>query len=104
MKKWIIIILVLVLVILGAAFFYFKDLLIQPESSREEVTFESMQKDPGDPNVLPTFNKIVLDFVHRYDKSMYSFAGSALIDVDGDGLEEVFIGRGQRTRRRVIQI
>src|SRR3989338_7646838 len=33
-------------------------------------------------------------FVGAYQKYSYAFAGSALIDIDGDGIEEVFIGGG----------
>src|SRR3989344_353967 len=43
---------------------------------------------------LPTFTNVALDFVHAYQKDSYAFAGSALIDIDGDGVEEVFIGGG----------
>ena len=41
---------------------------------------------------VPTFSEVDLPFIHRYDKRELPALGSSLIDVDGDGVEEVFIG------------
>lgn len=46
---------------------------------------------------IPSFQKVGLDFEHRFagtDASL-PFLGSALLDLDGDGLEEIFLGGGR---------
>ncbi len=48
-----------------------------------------------DPAAVPTFRKIPFPFVHEHDSAeSLPFTGSAVIDADGDGTEEVFIGGG----------
>jgi len=50
-----------------------------------------------DPGVVPTFSEVELPFVHEHDADeSLPFMGSAVIDVDGDGTEEVFLGGGYR--------
>ena len=45
--------------------------------------------------IVPEFDEIPLDFVHRYDDTIsFPFLGAAMIDVDGDGVGEVFLGGG----------
>lgn len=45
--------------------------------------------------IVPEFGEIPLDFVHRYDDTIsFPFLGAAMIDVDGDGVGEVFLGGG----------
>jgi hypothetical protein len=44
---------------------------------------------------IPTFTEQVIDFVPTYDKTKtIPFTASAIIDIDGDGIEEVFLGGG----------
>ena len=44
---------------------------------------------------IPTFNEQTIDFVPTYDASKtIPFTASAVIDIDGDGIEEVFLGGG----------
>ena len=44
---------------------------------------------------IPSFEEQTIDFVPTYDaKKTIPFTASAIIDVDGDGVEEVFIGGG----------
>jgi hypothetical protein len=44
---------------------------------------------------VPAFTELELDFDQQLDKkTSLPFAGSAAIDIDGDGIEEVFIGGG----------
>ncbi len=48
-----------------------------------------------DPDGVPRFRQVALPFVHRHDaENSLPFLGSAIIDVDGDGTEEVFLGGG----------
>jgi hypothetical protein len=45
--------------------------------------------------LVPTFKEIVLDFDHKLDESTsLPFTASAVIDIDNDGTEELFIGGG----------
>ncbi|MFR1445976.1 FG-GAP repeat domain-containing protein, partial [Acinetobacter baumannii] len=46
-------------------------------------------------SLIPKFTEVALPFTHRFDKdkSLPSL-GSSIIDVDGDGIDEVFIGGG----------
>lgn len=44
---------------------------------------------------IPTFEEQTIDFVPSYDKAKtVPFTASAIIDIDGDGIEEVFLGGG----------
>ena len=44
---------------------------------------------------IPTFEEQTIDFVPTYDKAKtIPFTASAVIDIDGDGVEEVFLGGG----------
>lgn len=44
---------------------------------------------------IPSFDEQLIDFVPAYDKAKtIPFTASAVIDIDGDGIEEVFIGGG----------
>lgn len=64
------------------------------------VRFRLDARDPYgevdvDPARVPTFREIPFPFVHEHDAAeSLPFTGSAVIDVDGDGTEEVFIGGG----------
>lgn len=44
---------------------------------------------------IPTFEEQIIDFVPSYDQTKtVPFTASAIIDIDGDGVEEVFLGGG----------
>ena len=44
---------------------------------------------------IPTFDEQYIDFVPSYDaKKTIPFTASAVVDIDGDGVEELFIGGG----------
>ena len=44
---------------------------------------------------IPTFTEQTINYVPRYDKNnTIPFTASAIIDIDGDGIEEVFLGGG----------
>jgi enediyne biosynthesis protein E4 len=62
-----------------------------------------MKRDARDPYpdvsatdvTVPTFKEVTFPFVHEHNKEMsLPFMASAVIDVDNDGIEEVFIGGG----------
>ncbi len=45
--------------------------------------------------VIPTFTHQVIDFVPNYDPTLtLPFSAGAIIDIDGDGVEELFLGGG----------
>ena len=81
------IIIFFVLVILIGAFYFVSPIITQKESREKELTVATP--------ATPLFTEIPLDFIHNYKKNTYIFAGSALIDVNGDGVDEIFIGGGQ---------
>ncbi len=44
---------------------------------------------------VPTFDRVVLPFAHRFDRThSLPFLGSAVLDIDGDRREELFLGGG----------
>ena len=44
---------------------------------------------------IPTFREIKIDFEHKFvDEKSLPLMGSAMIDMDGDGIDELFIGGG----------
>ncbi len=45
------------------------------------------------------FASVPLAFSHTFDKDSLPFVGSAVLDIDGDGVDEVFLGggRGQKS-------
>ena len=87
MKKIIIACLLLFILCLGVYFFFFKE-----ETQNRPVVDGA---ESGLVNFTPTFYPVGLDFNHFYHDDSYPFAGSSLIDVDGDGVDEIFIGGGQ---------
>ena len=45
--------------------------------------------------VQPRFAEVAVDFAHRWDReTSHHLSGAAVLDVDGDGLEEIFVGGG----------
>ena len=44
---------------------------------------------------IPTFDEQIIDFVPTYDKNLtLPFTAGAVIDINGDGIEELFFGGG----------
>lgn len=89
----------IVLLVLVAAFFLARPYLMQPVVEETEISGEMLSEGDGDfePTSLqvPEFEEVALDFEHRWDKKAnLAFSGGALIDVDGDLVQEVFIGGG----------
>lgn len=89
MNKKIIYSSIAILVILGGGVLY---LFARPYIFQERIV--EKQLSPFSPSV-PAYKEVALDFVHNHVKGNYDFAGSALIDINNDGIEEVFIGGGE---------
>ncbi len=52
----------------------------------------------------PDFNQVSFPFKHEYDKEKsLPFLGSAIIDIDGDGTPEVFIGGGRLQADAILE-
>ena len=92
MKK--IIIFSILLVVVVAAFIGYRLFLFQPVVM-EEMTAEDFVVEAGDPFFIPTFTETDIDFTHQYVEDAGSFAGGTIIDVNGDGVDEIFVGGGR---------
>ena len=85
----------IVIALLIGGYFFAKPFFIQ-EVTVEETTLEEITEstEAGDADVVPTFSEVGIDFAHKYNKGALAFAGGSVIDVNGDGIEELFIGGG----------
>jgi enediyne biosynthesis protein E4 len=96
-KKWII--LAVVVSVLALGYYFAAPFLVQESDiavlSEEEVAEQLASFDDEGSNVVPTFTEVLADFVHVPADKSEAFTGSALIDIDGDGVEEVFVGGGE---------
>jgi hypothetical protein len=53
------------------------------------------QRDLPSSVSLPRFEEVAVDFAHRWDrKTSHHLTGAAVLDVDGDGRAEIFVGGG----------
>ncbi len=53
------------------------------------------RREAPDSLAQPRFEAIVVDFAHRWDrKTSHHLTGAAVLDIDGDGHEEIFVGGG----------
>jgi enediyne biosynthesis protein E4 len=48
------------------------------------------------------FTPVPVDFTHTWTKSSHPFTGAAVIDIDGDGIFEIFIGGGAGQRDALL--
>jgi len=55
--------------------------------SAVERLFESERE-----TFIPTFREVPINFVHQHRLPAHGVAGGAIIDIDGDGVQEVFVG------------
>jgi len=45
---------------------------------------------------IPTFEEVPVDFAHRWDRALaHHLTGASVLDVDGDGKSELFVGGGE---------
>lgn len=84
MKKILLTLLTLVLLVVGAIFYHLN-------SDRGD----KYEQPPYDESAIPMFREVEFPFSNQYnaEKSL-PIVASAIIDVDGDGTEEVFLGGG----------
>ena len=53
---------------------------------------------------IPRFSQVAFPFAHQFDtNNSLPFLGSAIIDVDGDGTPEVFVGGGYRQPDKLLE-
>jgi hypothetical protein len=45
--------------------------------------------------LIPVYSPMSLEFTHQYDSSSLPIVGSCIIDIDGDGIPELFLGGGK---------
>ncbi len=45
---------------------------------------------------ITPFEEVTSDFTHNWDETVHPFSGAAVLDVDGDGRMEVFVGGGNQ--------
>ncbi len=78
------------LVILGIIAFGIGAFLLYTHTQNDKY-----ELTPADPETIPEFTSIPLDFTHYYAKDIsLPLAPSALIDIDNDAIDEVFFGGG----------
>ena len=59
------------------------------------VPTEPSREVPADA-ALPRFEEVPVDFAHRWDRARaHHLTGAAVLDLDGDGREELFVGGGE---------
>ena len=51
---------------------------------------------PDQGQAASTFASVPVDFSHQWDETVHPFSGAAVIDIDGDGAMEVFVGGGNQ--------
>lgn len=89
---------ILVLVILSAAVLTWL-FLIQP-NAHPELTQEQFEEHFKGMDI-PTFTEAPITASHQYTTG-YPFVGSTLIDIDADGVDEVFIGGGAQQADQLL--
>lgn len=98
MKK-IIIFIFIILVLVGGLFYFVNTYFPITKKEIRTVTVQEMRNYDSvatDTKFVPEFKEIPLDFNHRYNEEKdLAFVGSSLIDIDQDGVDEVFIGGGR---------
>jgi enediyne biosynthesis protein E4 len=53
----------------------------------------------------PRFEEVAVDFAHRWDrKTSHHLTGAAVLDVDGDGREEIFVGGGAEQPNALLRL
>jgi hypothetical protein len=77
---------ILLLVLIGLGYYFYND-------TRDPYVKGCDYDVPG--ANIPTFTEVPFDFFHKFDiKRSLPLLGSCLIDVDADGIDEVFVGGG----------
>ncbi len=103
-KKW----LLLLVIVLGVGIYFLLPFVVQrsevPVLSEEDVLSKlGGDFEDVDSNFIPVFTEVAVDFVHQPQDKSEAFTGSALIDVNGDGVEEVYVGGGAGQHDALLQ-
>src|SRR5262247_553838 len=54
------------------------------------------QRPPPADLAIPRFEEVPVDFAHQWDHAKaHHLTGAAVLDIDGDGREEIFVGGGE---------
>ena len=53
--------------------------------------------------LIPVYSPLSLDFTHQHDSSSLPVIGSCIIDIDGDGTPELFLGGGKHQGDALLQ-
>ena len=98
--KWIIP-LILVLAIGALLFYFWKDTnnpYVDTPLSIKDCDFTVAD------NLIPKFDEVTIDFKHQFDKkNALPVMASCLIDIDNDGVDELFIGGGKDQQDALFQ-
>ncbi|MDG9669820.1 CRTAC1 family protein [Hahella sp. CR1] len=58
------------------------------------ASLEDVREAPASLQLSP-FTEVKTDFVHHWTQKVHPFSGAAVLDIDGDGKEEIFVGGGE---------
>ena len=63
------------------------------------MSYKKTHSQPYDQSIseamIPKFSAVTLDFVHQHDGTALPMLAACIIDIDGDGIPEVFLGGGK---------
>jgi len=98
--KWIIP-LVLVVIIGVILLFFWKD-TVNPYAANS-LSIKDCDFTVPD-YLIPKFDEVAIDFTHKFDsKHALPVMGSCLIDIDNDGIDELFVGGGKTQKDALFQ-
>lgn len=99
--KWIIAF-ILVVVISVILFYFWKD-TTNPYTKITPLSIKDCDFTVDD-NIIPKFNEVTINFKHQFDKkNSLPIMASCLIDIDNDGVDELFIGGGESQSDALFQ-
>lgn len=90
-KVWLLLIIIVVLLIAG----YLLSPVIFQQNENQELSMEDLNRVITEEQFIPMFTEAAIDAPHRYDDTTYAFRGSALIDINNDGIEELWLAGGK---------
>lgn len=90
MKKLLILLIIISTLAIG---WHFAKPLLSQEIAEETTIIESAPSEETSLQV-PEFTEVKIDFEHHWNKKNLAFSGGALIDIDKDGTQEVFVTGG----------
>jgi len=92
---------VLILIIVGVLAFFWKD-TINPYANNP-LSIKDCDFTVAD-NMIPKFDVVDIDFTHQFDGDIsLPVMGSCLIDINNDGVDELFVGGGKTQNDALFQ-